>query len=69
MNRRYLIGVLLATGLTMGLVGNACSEDAAAKNSDDDSLVPRTVHHEGHVYHCIKYTTVDRGGLWCERIG
>ena len=62
-NWGYLIGALIAI---TGVVGYACGSDAEA--DVDETIQARTVQHNGYTYNCLKYTTVDRGGLWCDRI-
>jgi hypothetical protein len=50
------------------LVGCGSDQPGSSSSSQPDSLVPATVEFNGRTYICIRYTTQDRGGLWCERI-
>lgn len=52
-----------------GLV--ACGNDGSSSidyPDYDNSLKGAVVTVNGSTYNCIKYTTVYRGGLWCERV-
>lgn len=59
----------------VAIIPGACSV-AAKATSDRDPVVYSTDHSlqgavvdiNGYKYNCIKYSTVERGGLWCERI-
>lgn len=60
------VGLLLVAGCS-----SAKAERPVGKpqvESSDPTLEGNVVRIDGRTYHCIKYTTVDRGGLWCDHV-
>lgn len=60
----------ILSAIAVAMLLSACGGGhSTPNNNDDDSLVPMIVHAPGnHTLLCVKYTTVNRGGLWCEDI-
>ena len=65
---RFVVGLMVGA-----ILGLACSADAASTKTDftstNGSLSGGQVEMRGFHYNCITYTTAERGGLWCDRIG
>lgn len=77
MNRRLAAAAVCAgTAIGVGLVmfnvqTHSASADGklnAVVESTDPTLKGAVVRVNGRDYNCVKYTTVDRGGVWCERV-
>ncbi len=60
---------LLASALLAALLTGCGADDSADDPSTgSDSVVGTIEVLDGHTYHCFRYTSAYRGGLWCTEV-
>jgi len=60
-----IIAVMVPILIFAAFSGGSSDRDTEQTPTQSDAVVGSVETLDGHTYHCFRYTTIKRGGLWC----